>query len=45
MVYNAMVERSRMNNCELIKYIKKEENSSIADSAKLNETEKTTEEK
>ena len=45
MVYNAMVERSRMNNCELIKYIKKEENSSIADSAKLDETEKTTEEK
>ena len=37
MVYNTMVERSRMNNCELIKYIKKP--------AESTENEKTTEEK
>jgi hypothetical protein len=33
MVYNTMIERSRMNSCELVKYLKKDTEEAVSDSA------------
>ena len=33
MVYNTMIERSRMNSCELVKYLKKDTAEAVSDSA------------